>query len=185
MKTTLNSFVVADPNKCIGCRACEVACFSVHNSNNNVSFTVGTVETPIIPRLYLVKDESFCMPIQCRHCEDAPCANSCPVGAISQENNSINVNEKKCIGCKTCLLACPFGAIDLLPEYENGEAVIQNNLETEKMTAYKCDLCKEYGKPACIDACTEKALKLITPVNYKKSRNKQAALGLLETIKNI
>lgn len=185
MKSKLNSFVVADSNKCIGCRACEVACFTVHNSNNNVSCTVGTVEIPLIPRLYLVKDENLCMPIQCRHCEDAPCANSCPVGAIKQENNSIVVNEKVCIGCKTCLLACPFGALDLLPQYEDGKGIIQSNLESEKMVAYKCDLCKDHGKPACIDACPEKALKLITPASDKKSKNKKAALGLLETLKNI
>lgn len=55
MKNKLGSFVVADPSKCTGCRACEVACFTSHNANNNVGCTVGTINIPVIPRLYLVR----------------------------------------------------------------------------------------------------------------------------------
>lgn len=193
MKATPNSFVIANSNKCIGCKACEVACFAVHNENNNVGATVGTVTIPVISRLYVIKGENYSMPIQCRHCEDAPCANVCPVGAIKQENNAILIDEKACIGCKTCLIACPFGAVDLLPEYDNGEEVVQTNLKEEgedglenkvKIIAYKCDLCKENGNPACINACPQKALTLVTPAKEKKSRNIAAALTLFETVKN-
>ncbi len=185
MRKDLNCFVVADPNKCIGCKACEVACFSVHNSNNHVSFTVGTITTPVIPRLYLVREENFAMPIQCRQCEDAPCANSCPVGAIKQENKVISIDEKVCIGCKTCLLACPFGAIDLLPEYDKGESVMQSGLEEERKIAYKCDLCQGRDNQACIQACPQDALSIVRPMKEKKAKNIKAALGLLETVKNV
>ena len=192
MKTISNSFVIADSSKCIGCKVCEVACFTVHNENNNVAATVGTVTTPIIPRLNVIKGENFVVPIQCRHCDDAPCANVCPVRAIKQENNTIVINEKDCIGCKTCLIACPIGAIDLLPQYDNGEEVIQLNLkqegengleETGRNIAYKCDLCKESGNPACVNACPQKALTLVNVSTEKKSRNKAAALSLLQTFK--
>lgn len=193
MKITLNSFVVANPNKCRGCKACEVACSAVHNKNNNFGTTVGTVTTPIIPRLNTIKIGKFTMPIQCRHCEDAPCANSCTVGAIKQEGNTIVIDEKACIGCKSCLLACPFGAIDLLPQYKDGQEVFQNILKEEgqegleeavKIIAYKCDLCKIHGKQACVSACPENALTLVTPKEEKKNRNKKAAISLLQTIKN-
>lgn len=53
-----------------------------------------------------------------------------------------------------------------------------------KIIAYKCDLCKESGKPACINACPQKALTLVTPAKEKKSRNIAAALSLFETVKN-
>lgn len=193
MENKLNSFVIADSSKCIGCRACEVACFAVHNKNNNVGYTVGTVTIPVIPRLYIVKTPLVTMPIQCRQCEDAPCAKSCSVGAISQKDNTIVIDEKKCIGCKNCLMACPFGAIDLLPQYDDGKEVIQFNLKEEsgddlekvlKSTAYKCDLCIENDKQECINACPNNALRLVRPLEEKKSKNKIAAQALINTLKN-
>lgn len=183
MKNHLDSFVIADPKKCTGCRSCEIACFATHNKDNNIGFTVGTIEIPVIPRLYLVKGDKFCMPIQCRHCEDSPCINTCLVGAIKKDNNILFIDEDKCIGCKTCLLACPFGAIDLLPQYKDGKEVDQVNLNESKKIAYKCDLCKDNDKIACINACPQNALKLITPIDDKKAKNKKAAISLLMTTK--
>jgi electron transport protein HydN len=90
-------------------------------------------------------------------------------------------------------MACPFGAIDLLPQYDNGQEIIQISLKQEsedgleekgKSVAYKCDLCKESGKPACVNACPQEALTLVTPIETKKSRNRAAAIGLLQTVKN-
>ncbi|KLU65925.1 hydrogenase-4 component A [Desulfosporosinus acididurans] len=191
MSGTLNSFVVANPNQCIGCKVCEIVCFAVHNKNNQVAMSVGTIAAPVIPRLYLVRGETFTMPIQCRHCEDAPCANSCRIGAIKQEDKRIVIDENDCIGCKTCLLACPFGAIDLLPQFKDGEAVIQANLKEEsefgleekvKTIAYKCDLCQDHGEPACVTACPQQALTLVIPAEEKKRRNRQAAVNLLSAL---
>ena len=103
--------------------------------------------------------------------------------AIVKENNIMSVNEEKCIGCKTCLLACPFGAIDLLPQYEDGKEVEQVILDENKKIAYTCDLCKDNEKIACISACPQEALKLVTPIDDKKAKNRQAALSLLLTNK--
>lgn len=192
MNKKLNSFVVADPHKCIGCKACELACAVAHD--NNVGKTVGTVETPIMPRLFLVKTAEVTMPIQCRHCEDAPCGNACPVGAISQVGNKILVDEDVCVGCKTCMMACPVGAIDLVPKYKDGEVVIQKGLfcetedgvvEKEVMLAHKCDLCVgQPNGPACIRVCPEKALELIVPKQVKRKRNEEAATNFLDSVKN-
>jgi len=191
MSTKLNCFVVADPSKCIGCKACEVACAVVH-CDSEVT-TVGTMEIPIIPRLYLVQTAEVTMPIQCRHCEDAPCANVCPVGAITQEDNAIIVKEESCVGCKTCLMACPFGAIDLVPRYKEGELMAQIGLKAQtddelsekaQLIANKCDLCSDRGKgPACVEVCPQKALNVINPAKEKKNRNQEAALSLLDAVK--
>lgn len=179
MKADLNSFVIADPSKCIGCRSCEVACAASHR-DKDAGFTVGTMDTPIVPRLYLVKEEKVVMPIQCRHCEDAPCANACPVNAIEQDDGSIRVNESACIGCKTCMLVCPVGAVDLLPRYDKKQSGAAFEGKA-KLVAHKCDLCKENGgTPACVKACPKEALKLAVPRDEKKDRNIKAALGLLD-----
>ena len=185
MRNEISSFVIADPTKCVGCRTCELACFTVHNSKNETRYTVGTVKTPVIPRLFLVKDEDFAMPVQCRHCEDAPCANSCPVNAIKKADNAIIVDEKLCIGCKTCILACPFGALELLPEYNEAQEVQQYGLEEPKKIAYKGDLCSKMDGYACIEACPKDALSLVEPALDKKTKNLKAALSILETMKNL
>lgn len=172
-KVAANPFVIADAGKCIGCKACELACFAVHNRSNGVSAAVGTVTIPVIPRLYVIKAGSFRAPVQCRHCENAPCAAACPVQAIRQEHGSILIAEERCIGCKACALACPFGAITLAKAYSHGQEVKQARLaeHTEhgtepkaRMIAYKCDLCGqcEAASPACVDACPAGALTLVT-----------------------
>ncbi|MCM0761511.1 4Fe-4S dicluster domain-containing protein [Sporomusa sphaeroides DSM 2875] len=191
LSSRLNSFVVANPKRCIGCKACEVACAVTHCDRQ--ALTVGAMDIPVIPRLYLVKTAEVTMPVQCHHCEDAPCANVCPIGAITQTNNSITINEEICVGCKTCSLACPFGAIDLVPQYKQGQEVIQNALKIKTdeglvdkahLIASKCDLCStsEQG-PACVEACPQQALEVFSPIKEKKSRNEEAALMLLDSVK--
>lgn len=190
MSTNLNIFVMADPNKCIGCKVCEVACSVAHGDKE--ALTAGMINTPLIAKLYLVQTPAVTMPVQCRHCEDAPCAQVCPVAAITQTKGNIIIDEVSCIGCKTCLIACPFGAIDFVPVYKNGEVVSQNLqmetedglLEKEVVVASKCDLCagRDDG-PACVMACPEKALKIIVPKQEKKKRNVEAAINLLNSVK--
>lgn len=173
----MNSFVVADPQKCIGCRTCEIACVVAHSQEN--IFTKDSNEIEFNPKLSVVKTASVSAPIQCRHCEDAPCANACPNGAIVNKDGVIFVDKKDCIGCKTCLMACPFGAIELVEDYEDGKKVLQENLKTidsnklcfkEKMTANKCDLCigREEG-PACMEVCPTKAFTIVSKDSLKES----------------
>ncbi|CAB1239745.1 4Fe-4S dicluster domain-containing protein [Clostridium sp. MT-14] len=180
MKPDLNSFVIVDPDKCIGCRACEIACAAKHREKNNQGRTIGTMNGVVTPRRFLVQNKGTVMPIQCRHCEDAPCANSCPVGAIVEKNGSIIVNGKKCIGCNTCALVCPVGAVNLLPRIES--KIVTGGIGVKiKVAAYKCDLCKEEGgEPACVRECPEDALRVVDPRESKKDRSVKAALELLE-----
>lgn len=184
MKPDLNSFVIGDPNKCIGCRSCEVSCAAVHRENN-AGLTVGNLDAPITPRLYFVKSQDTSSIIQCRHCEDAPCASACPAEAIKQVDGSIIIDEKACIGCKTCSLVCPIGAIDLFPRQVS--EVVNGGVDRKLMImAYKCDLCKDHGDtPSCVKACPKDALKLATLSEDKVDRNVKAALGLLELRKKL
>ena len=178
----LNSFVLADPNKCIGCRVCEVACAVAHTEKEIK--TVGNMDIPLKSRLYLVKTAEVTMPVQCHHCEDAPCVKSCLILAIKEQGNKIVIDEQSCIGCKSCIIACPFGAIELilshiedkmsLPELGKGDhKELQNK---QKVIASKCDLCNGRTRgPACVEACPQEALQYVDVEKERKNRRIEAA----------
>ncbi|MDA4825369.1 4Fe-4S dicluster domain-containing protein, partial [Enterobacter kobei] len=88
----------------MGCRACEVACVMAHNGEQHA-----LSERHFHPRITVLTSGLRKSPVTCHHCENAPCAQSCPNGAITQHSDSVQVNQQKCIGCKACVVACPFG----------------------------------------------------------------------------
>ncbi|MEJ0094995.1 MAG: 4Fe-4S dicluster domain-containing protein [Methylocella sp.] len=169
----MNRFVIADPKLCIGCYTCEVGCVEVH-------VKVGLVG---IPRLTVTHTVAGTMPMQCRHCDDAPCEQVCPVKAITFEDRSIQLNESVCIGCKMCALACPFGVITPYGALPQGETSMTYGgflqptpapvTETpvhallawtvgQRTVAVKCDLCHFLPEgPECIRVCPTNALRLV------------------------
>ena len=183
MRKEIGYFVVGDSSKCTGCKACEVACFTEHNkTSNSIGKTVGTVTVPVTPKLYLVRGEGFCVPVQCKHCEDAPCLNACGKNAISRIDGQVIVNEEKCIGCKDCMMACPFGAISILPVSANGKPIAQVGSEEPKKAASKCDLCAGIeGGPACVRVCPNKALRLVNPESESAEKQLRSAMSLALT----
>jgi electron transport protein HydN len=183
----MNTFVIANPNKCIGCRTCEIACVVAHADKN--IFTEESSKIQFYPRLSVTKTAQVSAPVQCRHCEDAPCANVCPNKCITNNNGVVLIDRKNCIGCKTCLMACPLGAIELVPEFNEGEMVAQQGLKVidegklcfkDKMVGNKCDLCdgRENG-PACVEVCPTDAFMIVQSdelkVSIKDKRKKRAS----------
>lgn len=166
----MNSFVVANPNKCIGCKACEIACAVAHLSVTVA--TAGGLKTAFQPRLNLIRNSKVTMPVQCRHCEDAPCANVCPVKAIQNQDGKIIIDEGKCIGCKTCMIACPFGAMSMVELEDERQKRLkdEDGMSKAKVVAHKCDLCigREKG-PACVEICPAEALIFVQPEKIEES----------------
>lgn len=151
----MNQFIVADSTQCIGCRTCEVACATAHSATGILS------PEAFAPRLKVMKTARITTPVLCRQCENAPCANACPAGAIRYRQNSVQVLQSLCIGCKACALACPFGMISVsvstTPAAGSQPAVYQ-------ATALKCDMCGGRSQgPACVEMCPTGALKLMRP----------------------
>lgn len=121
---------------CMGCHACEVACKQEHGLG------VG-------PRLVRVieKAPDF-TPLYCHHCAGAPCREACPVEAITRNAQGIVlIDNGLCIGCKACVEACPFGAMQFDENHE---------------LAVKCDMCidrqKEGQGPACASICPTRCI---------------------------
>lgn len=173
----MNYFVIANPDKCIGCRTCMIACVVAHSEENIFYKEPDTIN--FNPKLDVIKTNKVSAPIQCRHCEDAPCAKVCPNKAISKIDNVIKVDEKKCIGCKTCMMACPIGAIDLATLDISDE---NKFYFLEKMVANKCDFCisSEEG-PACVKVCPTQAFKIVKEDDIDisvKERRKLAAVKM-------
>ena len=194
MSTEFSLFVSVDPAKCTGCKACEMACFQSHNEKRNrVGKTVGTITVPVTPKLYVTVTETVSLPIQCKHCENSPCMIVCKQKAINRVDGVLVVDENKCgsavvvsddrcIGCKDCLLACPFGAATLLPYYVNGVQVPQADGQGGKVAASKCDLCFEDPKgPACVRNCPNEALR-VTDINEERKQKNIAAAEALAVV---
>jgi Fe-S-cluster-containing hydrogenase component 2 len=133
MGTKEHRLIVVDIDKCTGCHGCEMACSMQHFH----------LCSPLYSRVRIqeFRDVNTFVPVLCQACEDAPCIKSCPVNArVRLENGAVVTDEDRCIGCKTCIFSCRFGAV--FPNPETGLPM-------------SCDLC--HGEPAgprCVEACT-------------------------------
>lgn len=162
----MNRFVVANPALCIGCQTCEIACVSAHNAEGQA------IDSKyFFPRLKVVKDGDVTGPVMCRHCEDAPCASVCPTGAIAFSKDSVEIDQIKCIGCKTCVLACPYGAMTVVTHDVPRVAEDMGFGFISQSEAQKCDLCSTRAAgPACVEVCPTKALYVVEPATLQKLR---------------
>lgn len=174
----MNRFVIAEPQKCIGCRTCEVACVLAHPSGDG---SAPLSPENFAPRLHVVKSFKVSTPVMCRHCEDAPCVNACPNGAIVYRANTVQVLQERCIGCKTCVVACPFGAMDVLtrPAAQGVGAFASG--QRVKAEAHKCDLCVDRPSgPACIPVCPTKALHVVDRNTLEATLQERRARAALD-----
>lgn len=67
-----------------------------------------------VPRLTLVTTRTISAPVGCHHCAEAPCVDACPIGCLYSDDEHVGVHPGKCIGCRNCVLACPYGAVDII-----------------------------------------------------------------------
>ncbi len=123
------------PELCTGCQSCEMACSLSHEGAS--CSTLSRIQIKRWPEIAVY------MPMVCQHCENAPCMTICPTGARKRvaETGAVVTDPKWCVGCKSCIYACPYGAPVIHPA------------TGKTMT---CDLCG--GKPLCTEACTAGAL---------------------------
>jgi carbon-monoxide dehydrogenase iron sulfur subunit len=166
--------IVVDPARCLACRSCELACAVAHSRAKTLMGAICESPAPE-SRVSLEVAEDLTLPLQCRHCEDAPCVAVCPTHALSKSEaeGPVLLNQEACIGCKSCVLVCPFGVIHLS---RDGKAMI------------KCDLCIERleagRQPACVSACPTGALRFESTAETAEATRRRAAREFLVTFKS-
>ena len=135
--------ILIDIEKCMGCKSCEIACRIAHSISKNLFSAIFEKKLPQ-KRVYVENIDGFPVPVQCRHCEDAPCVMACMTGALYKDGNSVTCyDESVCVGCFMCVMVCPFG-------------IINRNRYEKKIV--KCDRCPDRDIPACVEACPTNAL---------------------------
>lgn len=137
--------IYAIQDHCIGCRLCEVHCITQHSKTKDmVKAHRKEVSSPSRVRVQEQGPVSFA--VQCRHCNEPMCVYSCLSGAMSKDPISgiVTHDRDRCIGCWTCVMVCPFGAI--VPDVKEHKVVS------------KCDFCTGLEAPACVLNCPNRAL---------------------------
>ena len=162
--------IVVDLEKCLGCHSCEIACAVEHSRSKELFQAVA--ERPRPQKRVIVEGSGGSnLPLQCRHCEDAPCVRVCPTGALVKEEieGAVLLHDHLCIGCKWCVLACPFGVITAAPD---DGAII------------KCDLCQERAEagrlPACVESCPTGALQLASTAQLAGTKRREFLVEYLQ-----
>jgi anaerobic dimethyl sulfoxide reductase subunit B len=146
-----------DTSSCAGCKTCQVACQDKNNLPPEIRWRRvlpykggGWVPDPENRDLLIPNNIfSYSVSISCMHCQDPICTEVCPTGASEKlDNGVVVINQNKCIGCRYCQWACPYGA---------------RHFNEDTGTMSKCDMCVDYlsqGKnPVCVDACVMRAIK--------------------------
>lgn len=144
--------LVLNPLKCTGCRLCELVCAFEHTGMFNPSDS--RIKVVVFP------EELTFVPSVCMQCEQPYCAEVCPTSALEKnsENGLVDFNKSRCIGCKQCIIACPWGSIKL---NFRGKEVI------------KCDNCG--GDPVCVKVCLPGALRYEAAEDVALVKQKETA----------
>ncbi|MCD8206287.1 MAG: 4Fe-4S binding protein [Clostridia bacterium] len=132
---------------CLGCHLCEYECMFASSGLDKMFKLKGRL-SGYVPKIKVEGDDMSPVhfAVNCRHCENAICVQSCVAGALSKTGEGmVELDREKCVGCFTCVLVCPYGAI--MPAAD-GKA------------AQKCVLCTDNSKegPACVRNCPNGAI---------------------------
>ena len=160
--------ILINDEKCMACHSCEIACCVAHSEARSLYGALSEA-SQLASRLHVEqggKGRGF--PLGCRHCQEPQCVKACVSKALYQSPEGlVLVNEKRCIGCLMCFIACPFGSIE------------QGSKVQEVYRISKCDMCAVTGEdPACVSACPTKALSFEEPDNFSKNKRTQYLVEL-------
>lgn len=126
---------------CLGCHLCEYYCAFANSRMDDMVKALKGRE--IRPNIQIEEKDNVSFAVSCRHCREPLCVRSCITGALSIRDGVVRIDRNKCVGCYTCVLVCPYGAV----------------LPSEEGAVQKCELCVENGgTPACVKGCPNRAI---------------------------
>ncbi|UCG36152.1 MAG: 4Fe-4S dicluster domain-containing protein [Candidatus Bathyarchaeota archaeon] len=147
----MQKMLAIDPEKCTGCRLCEITC-SIHNEKTC---------TPERSRIRVTKweNEGIYIPMVCQQCDVPICETVCPMHAVKRdtETQALVIDNELCVGCRLCVQFCPFGSI---------------GVDDRTKKVIKCNLCN--GEPVCVKFCEPAALQYVD-ANTLNTRKRRAA----------
>lgn len=154
--------LVVNQEKCIACRRCELACALKKVGEFNPAAARLSVAVFLEDDVYL--------PIVCQQCDEPFCMEICPAGAIYRDatTEAVKINPDRCVGCRMCIMACPFGGVD----YSVAEQQV-----------VKCDLCD--GEPECVLFCPTQALEYKEPTELGLAKRKKVARKVKELMREV
>jgi len=153
--------MVIDLGRCVGCQACSLGCKAVNGTPPGVFWC----------KVLLGEEGKFpatrrtMLPLQCMHCQNAPCVQVCPTGAsYKRPDGIVAVDYDKCMGCKYCETACPYDARTLVEEIkpyfpEFGPTLYEEMMyqKHQEGVVEKCNFCMERvdkgEEPKCVETC--------------------------------
>ncbi len=127
---------------CLGCHLCEYYCAYANSNESDMVKALKNIK--IRPKIKIEELNGVTSAVSCRHCNEPYCVKGCISGALSINEGVINIDKNKCIGCFTCVLSCPYGAIE-----PDEDGVVD-----------KCELCMKnsFGSPQCVKGCPNNAI---------------------------
>jgi carbon-monoxide dehydrogenase iron sulfur subunit len=143
--------IYANEEVCIGCKLCEIWCTVEHSRSKDIIKAFKHELQKSGPRVIVEISKPISFALQCRHCKEPDCVYACISGAMYiDENGTVQHDKEKCVGCFSCIMVCPYGAI-ARDEYDN-------------RIVSKCDLCPDIDIPACVAHCPNEALVYIEEI---------------------
>ena len=128
---------------CLGCHLCEYFC--AYANSGEKSMVHALKNKPVHARVKVEGEDRITFAVSCRHCVNPACIAACRSGALSKgEDGVVVIDKEKCVGCGSCVMTCPYGAIEV----------------SDAHVATKCELCStnSFGKPLCVANCPNNAI---------------------------
>lgn len=164
--TASNKRVFFRPERCLLCLSCVLACRQVQQPPAVISDPAATgpgrPDRKPAEKMKVTFARGTPWVWKCQQCRHAPCAEACFTGGLHLDPDSRTVvqDEHACVGCGSCLLACPIDGMRLPPEQERPE---------------KCDACRDLATPACVAACQSRALVFVDGERFTAGKRKRFA----------